>query len=166
MGLAAGLSLSLFVLVWQNYREKEAVRTAAEVPRPEPRAAKDAGAGEVEDTARNYDFYDRLPNFDVVVPEKDKEVARERDSSPAATIERPGTYVLQAGSYRKQEEADRIRAQLKLQGIDALVQRVAVDEDVWHRVRIGPVSDLAELNRLRSRLRSADLDALVIRVGD
>ena len=166
MGLAVGLSLSLFVLVWQNYREKQSVKTAAEVPRPEPRAAKDAGAGDVEDTARNYDFYDRLPNFEVVVPEKDKEVARERDSSPAATIERPGTYVLQAGSYRKQEEADRIRAQLKLQGIDAAVQRVAVDDDVWHRVRIGPVSDLAELNRLRSRLRSADLDALVIRVGD
>ena len=166
MGLAVGLSLSLFVLVWQNYREKQSAKTVAEVPRPEPRAAKDAGAGDVEDTARNYDFYDRLPNFEVVVPEKDKEVARERDSSPAATIERPGTYVLQAGSYRKQEEADRIRAQLKLQGIDAAVQRVAVDDDVWHRVRIGPVSDLAELNRLRSRLRSADLDALVIRVGD
>lgn len=165
LGLAVGLSLSLFVLVWQNYREKEAAKTAAEVPRPEPRAAKDPGAGDVEDTARNYDFYDRLPNFEVVVPEKDKEVARERDNSPAR-IERPGTYVLQAGSYRKQEEADRIRAQLKLQGIDAAVQRVAVDEDVWHRVRIGPINDLGELNRLRSRLRAADLDALVIRVGD
>ena len=67
LGLAVGLSLSLFVLVWQNYREKEAAKTAAEVPRPEPRAAKDPGAGDVEDTARNYDFYDRLPNFEVVM---------------------------------------------------------------------------------------------------
>jgi cell division protein FtsN len=41
-----------------------------------------------------------------------------------------------------------------------------VDEDVWHRVRIGPITDLAELNRLRARLRAADLDALVIRVGE
>ena len=56
---------------------------------------------------------------------------------------------------------------LKKQGIDANVQRVAVDDDVWHRVRIGPISDLAELNRLRARLRRADFDdALVIRVGD
>jgi cell division protein FtsN len=46
------------------------------------------------------------------------------------------------------------------------VQRVAVDEDVWHRVRIGPITDLDELNRLRAKLRSADLDALVIRVGE
>jgi cell division protein FtsN len=75
--------------------------------------------------------------------------------------------VLQAGSYRRQEDADRIQAQLKKQGIDATVQRVAVDDDVWHRVRIGPISDLSELNRLRVRLRAAEFtDALVIRVGD
>jgi len=81
-------------------------------------------------------------------------------------IERPGVYVLQAGSYRQQAVADRTRAQLKLQGIDANVQRVAVDEDVWYRVRIGPVTDLAEVNRLHARLRAADLEPLVIRVGE
>jgi cell division protein FtsN len=165
LGLALGLSLSLFVLVWQNYREKNAQKVAVEVPRPEPRSDKDAAAAEADDGAKNYDFYDMLPNFEVVVPEKDREVSRERDNT-RATIERPGVYVLQAGSYRQQSEADRIRAQLKLQGIDANVQRVAVDDDVWHRVRIGPITDLAELNRLRTRLRAADLDALVIRVGE
>jgi cell division protein FtsN len=164
LGLAVGLSISVCVLVWQNYREKDATRTVAEVPHPDPRPAKEAGA-DAEEGAKNYDFYDMLPNFEVVVPEKDREVSRERDTAPAK-IERPGVYVLQAGSYRKQEEADRICAQLKLQGIEANVQRVAVDDDVWHRVRIGPLTDLAELNRLRTRLRAADLDALVIRVGE
>jgi cell division protein FtsN len=165
VGLALGLSLSLFVLIWQNYREKNSAKVAAEVPKPEPRSDKAAAAGDVEENAKNYDFYDMLPNFEVVVPEKDREVSRERDTAPAK-IERPGVYVLQAGSYRQQAEADRIRAQLKLHGIDANVQRVAVDEDVWHRVRIGPITDLAELNRLRARLRAAELDALVIRVGE
>jgi hypothetical protein len=34
-------------------------------------------------------------------------------------------------------------------------------------VRIGPITDLTELNRLRARLHDADFDdALVIRVGD
>jgi cell division protein FtsN len=156
------LSLSLCVLVWQNYRDKNVPAASPEVPRPEPRAG--ASVSEAEEGAK-YDFYDMLPNFEVVVPEMDREVARERDNAPAH-IERPGVYVLQAGSYRAQAEADRIRAQLKLQGIDANVQRVAIDDDVWHRVRIGPITDLAELNRLRARLRAADLDALVIRVGE
>jgi cell division protein FtsN len=160
-GLAVGLSLSVCVLIWQNYREKTAA--AAESPKPEPRQS--ATAPDPEEAPKSFDFYDRLPNFEVVVPEKDREVSRERDNT-MATITRPGVYVLQAGSYRKQEEADRIAAQLKKQGIDANVQRVAVDDDVWHRVRIGPISDLTELNRLRTRLRAADLDAMLIRVGE
>jgi cell division protein FtsN len=85
---------------------------------------------------------------------------------PAAKIERPGVYVLQAGSYRNQEDAERVRTQLSLQGIDAKVQRVAVDNDVWHRVRIGPISDINELNRVRKQLQAAEVDGLVIRVGD
>ena len=165
VGLAVGLSLSLFVLVWQNYREKQVATEVAATPKPEPRADK-AAAGDAEEGAKSYDFYDMLPKFEVVVPEKEREVASDRGSAPA-NIERPGVYVLQAGSYRQQSEADRIRAQLKMQGIDANVQRVSVDEDVWHRVRIGPITDLTELNRLRARLRAADFDdALVIRVGD
>jgi cell division protein FtsN len=162
-GLAVGLSLSVCVLIWQNYRDKSAAAAAAETPKPEPRPS--AAASDAEDAPKVFDFYDRLPNFEVVVPEKDREVSRERDNTPA-TITRPGVYVLQAGSYRKQEEADRIAAQLRKQGIDANVQRVAVDDDVWHRVRIGPISDLTELNRLRTRLRGADLDAMLIRVGE
>lgn len=165
LGLALGLCLSLFVLIWQNYREKEAATVVATVPRPEPRPDKAAAAADLEDGAKNYDFYDMLPNFEVVVPEKDREVAGERNNAPV-TIERPGVYVLQAGSYRQQEVADRTRSQLKLQGIDANVQRVAVDEDVWYRVRIGPLTDLAEVNRLHARLRATDLDPLVIRVGE
>jgi len=104
-----------------------------------------------------------LPKFEVVVPEKDHEV---KQDLPAAKIERPGVYVLQAGSYRNFADADRVRVQLAKLGLDAKVQRVAVDTDVWHRVRIGPVNDLERLNKMRAQLHAADFDALVIRVGD
>jgi cell division protein FtsN len=59
-----------------------------------------------------------------------------------------------------------VQKQLALQGVQAKVQRVAVDTDVWHRVRIGPISNLAELNKVRKQLQAAEVDALVIRVGD
>ena len=109
-----------------------------------------------------FDFYQMLPKFEVVVPEKE----RGTRVAPAAQIDRPGVYFLQAGSYRDITVAERIRAQLGKLGIEATVQRVAVDADVWHRVRIGPIRDLAQLNRLRAQLRQSDLDALVIRVDD
>ncbi len=103
-----------------------------------------------------------LPNFEMVVPEHEHGAR----GAPAAPVEQPGTYFLQVGSYRDAAVAERIRAQLAKLTIDATVQRVAVDTDVWHRVRIGPIRDLGQLNRLRQRLQAADLDSLVIRVDD
>ncbi len=162
-GMLVGLVLASAVFIYRSDAKKAAL---PETPRPEPQRvtkpeATDAGAaGQPGD---RYDFYEMLPNFEVVVPEKDRDVKRDL---PAAKIERPGVYVLQAGSYRNQADAERVRAQLSLLGIDAKVQRVAIDNDVWHRVRIGPISDLAELNRVRKQLQAAEVDGLVIRVGD
>ena len=129
-----------------------------------------ATAAMVEETklrakaADKYDSYEILPLFGAVVRQTDLEVKPELRSD--APIERSGTYVLQAGSYRNEADAERVRAQLVLQGVQAKVQHVAVDTDVWHRVRVGPLGNLDELNRLRRQLQQAELDALVIRVGD
>jgi cell division protein FtsN len=41
-----------------------------------------------------------------------------------------------------------------------------MENDVLHRVRIGPVSNLGDLNRTRAALQRAEIDAVVIRVGD
>jgi cell division protein FtsN len=162
LGLALGLSLSLFVLVWQNYREKEAAKAAAETPKPEPRAAV---TKETDEAARNYDFYDRLPNFEVQVPERSQPVANEREPAPG-NVDRPGIYVIQAGSFRNQGDADRVQAQLRKLGIDSSVQKVQIEQGEMFRVRIGPLSDLAEINRLRARLRAADFESAPFRVAD
>ncbi len=169
MGAVLGIILAGASSVYiMNTRQHEAAvaREKTEAPRPDPhrKAPADPEAAATTATGEKYDFYEMLPNFEVVVPEKDKDV--KRDLPATARIERPGVYVLQAGSYRNEADADRVRAQLAMQGIDAKVQRVAVDSDVWHRVRIGPINKLDDLNRLRKLLQSADVDALVIRVGD
>ena len=163
---AAGLlvgAVCMAALFAAGHRTQHAV---ADTPQPEShrRAPADpVAADSVGHGSERYDFYQMLPHFEVVVPEKERDVKRD---VPTATIERPGVYVLQAGSYRDEMEADRIAKQLSLEGIDAKVQRVAVDTDVWYRVRIGPISQLGDLNKLRKKLHDADIDAIVIRVGD
>ena len=136
-------------------------------PRPRrplsPTASSDPPPAGAADAPERYDFYEMLPNFEVVVPEKEHEVQRD---VPPARVDRPGVYVLQAGSYRNEADAERVRGKLAVLGVDAKVQRVAVDNDVWHRVRIGPISKLDDVNRLRKRLQAAEIDAIVIRVGD
>jgi cell division protein FtsN len=158
LGLAAGLALGL--AVWY-FDRRGAPATAAPEEAPPPMSTR--GSEAPPEAAERYDFYDMLPKFEVVVPEKEKPV---RADAPPAAVDKPGPYVLQAGSYRDFAEADRIRAQLALQGIESRVQKVSVDADTWHRVRIGPISDPAELERIRQRLREADIDVLVIRVPE
>jgi cell division protein FtsN len=166
-GILVGVVFASAVFVYVGGRKQAAHDAVADVPHPDPHrkapADTDAGAGTAQ-ASEKYDFYQMLPNFEVVVPEKEKDV--KRDLPATAKIERPGIYVLQAGSYRNESDADRVRDQLSKEGIDAKVQRVAVDTDVWHRVRIGPITKLDELNKLRKQLQAADVDAIVIRVGD
>jgi cell division protein FtsN len=166
-GLAVGLGIAGFVYFKDHRADSPAVAAAKPGKRrlrntesPDPDARE---SGAPEEPAKTYDFYDQLPKFEVVVPEKEKDVKRDIRDVPET---RRGTYVLQAGSYKNFADADRIRAQLALQGVESKVQKVSVDNDTWHRIRIGPISKLEELNRLRAILRKADVDVLVIRVGD
>lgn len=166
LGLLAGVIVTAALFIYKSDPRKT---PELDSPHPEPQQRGAAAQADAEpansgtESTERYDFYEMLPNFEVVVPEKDREVKRDQR---AAKVERPGVYVLQAGSYRNVADAERVSAQLNLQGINAKVQRVAVDNDVWHRVRVGPISDLGELNRVRKQLQAADVDGLVIRVGD
>lgn len=116
------------------------------------------------DNKTRFDFYKMLPNFEVVIPEQDKEVT---PSGQVGTVEQPGAYVLQAGSFRNAADADRLKAELALLGVESRVQEVTIDDtQTWHRVRVGPISDLERLNTIRGRLRENGIPALVIRVGE
>jgi len=159
-GLAIGLLAGLGIGVGLYLLNRE-VEEPAPSPPPPPASSRESEAPSEPET--RYDFYEMLPNFEVVVPEKERDVARD---APSTEVQKQGAYVLQVGSYKDFKEADRVRAQLALQGIESKVQRVSVDADTWHRVRVGPITDLKELNNVRERLREAEMDVLVIRVGD
>lgn len=176
LGLGAGLLVALIVYVsdhrgGQAAAEGAAGRGGESVPaaRRSAAALKEA-AGVSADATRDaaegangsYDFYEMLPKFEVVVPEKEHGA----HVDAAARIDRPGTYFLQAGSYRNAADAQRTQAQLSRQNISANVQRVALDADVWYRIRIGPIKDLNQLNRVRQQLQAAEIVSLVIRVDD
>lgn len=166
LGLALGLGVAGIVYLRDHHAEAPAKVARADKKKTHGSESPEwqtADASSSEEPAKSYDFYDMLPKFEVVVPEKEKDV---RPDIKTVAETRRGTYVLQAGSYKNFADADRVRAQLALQGIESKVQKVSVDNDTWHRIRIGPISKLDELNRLRQKLRKAEVDALVIRVGD
>jgi len=153
-GLAVGLVVAVGVFVFDHRaRAPEAELT----PQPDTGkvAAADAqAAGLEEDPVEKFDFYDMLPNY---------ELPREPPSEP---VKRAGEYVLQVGSFKNQADAERVRLKLDKLGIKANLQRIQIDEDVRHRVRIGPLRDLEQLNSTRRQLRAADMEMQLIRIGD
>ena len=167
-GLAIGLSVAFAVYVKSNEPA-----TAAKTDTPQPASLQSALDDNDEIPAptpakekpenKRFTFYDILPNFEVITPEATPEV--EADVAPKA-IEEPGVYVLQAGSFSTNKDADRRRAELALHGIESQIQRVKVNDQNYHRVYIGPTDDLDELNMLRSRLRTAKIDVFRIRLSD
>jgi cell division protein FtsN len=172
-GVAVGLAIGLAIAAGVHWHDRRSARSgpppaasasasSIAVTKPAAKRARAAASAATAPPASSYDFYKILPSFEVVVPKNTKEARPDVRPAPET---RPGTYVIQAGSYKHFADADRIRAQLALQGIESTVQKVSVDKDTWHRIRIGPVSNLQQLNHIRDVLRSAHIRALVIRVG-
>lgn len=162
-GLGVGLTLGMALAVGVHLYH---VGGAPPEPAPAKKADEEAVAGEEKPRTPGprFDFYRMLPNYEVVIPEEDIAVTPVPDEEQ---LRAAGNYVLQAGSFRNAGDADRLRAQLALLGVESRVQTVTIDDaDTWHRVRIGPLRDLAELNRTRQRLAENDIEVLVIRVGD
>ncbi len=132
---------------------------------PEGQGSEDklkAKSDKFESPKPRFEFYTLLPEMEVAIPDTDlKPGSRAKPGAPTD----PGTYYLQAGSFRLPEEADRMRANLAFLGLESSIQTVAINgADTWHRVRIGPFDDLASLNEVRRRLIENKIESIVLKV--
>ena len=165
-GLSLGLSVAFAVYVKDRQPAPpatEAAKQTAGLQSPLDDNGENVASEAEAPAVERFSFYRMLPNFEVIIPEQEPNVAA--DIEPQAVVD-PGLYVLQAGSFSTYADADRRRAELALHGIESQIQRVTIDDRTYHRVRIGPTNDLDKLNLLRSRLRAAKIDVLRIRLGD
>ncbi len=105
-----------------------------------------------------YDFYTILPKAEVVVPDYEiKTRTREERIGKGKTTQ----YLLQAGSFRKFAEADKLRARLALMGIESRVEKAHVGTVIWNRVKIGPFRHSSSVSSIKKRLRQNGIDVIV-----
>lgn len=167
--LLSGLTIGLFVALLVYLKDQPGVGSArpsvsVTTPKQDTREVKVQPKGqEIPPPPKpRFDFYTLLPELEVVIPDGDYTVKEQSVDRPTAPPQ-PGSYILQAGSFRKFEEADRMKATLALLGVQASIQRVDVNKETWHRVRIGPYADLQQLEGVRSRLRENSIETIVVR---
>lgn len=168
-GLAIGLFVALLVYIKDNSSGKLAITdTVAKVFQPsnqnEARGVKKEQATPPPVPTSNkpkFDFYTILPELEVAIPEQELIKSSKDEKKQERSNEQ---YILQAGSFKHFEEADKLKARLALQGIEAHIQKVKINAtDTWHRVRIGPLNNLKSLNQTRRRLRDMGIASIVVK---
>ena len=106
-----------------------------------------------------FDFYSMLPGqtTDVEV-EPAPEVVKPRSANT------PGDYyLLQTGSFRQREDADRRRAELLLLGLTPVVEETNGDNGRWYRVYVGPFETHSEMAKARSLTANQNIDTLLLK---
>ena len=136
-----------------------------------------------------YDFYTLLPESEVIVPPDaitaqpvapkpvSAEEAAKIDAARAQALldgktppeapvvaKAPVTteFFLQAGSFRKREDADNVRAQLILLGQSVQIESGTVREEVWHRVLVGPFANREQLGQAQKAMAANGFGNLLL----
>ena len=156
-GLAIGLSIALYTSL--KDRAKQPAPPTAGAP-PAQSKTDNNKADDKKSTKPKFDFYTILPEMEVIVPDTRNKAGQ------AASVDRPSTYFLQVGSFRNYGDADNLKAQLALLGVESKIEEVSANNnETWHRVRVGPYQDLRELNKIRTRLLNNNISAILLRVN-
>ncbi|WYX27024.1 SPOR domain-containing protein [Achromobacter xylosoxidans] len=84
-------------------------------------------------------------------------------ASAAPTASANGSYYLQAGAFRGQDDAESLKARIILLGLPVAVQKAEVNGKPINRVRVGPFARLDDMNRARGRLGENKIETAVVR---
>lgn len=122
----------------------------------------EAPAAAGPDTAGNqpkprFDFYRILPETSIRV---EAEPAEPTASGSAGPTEK---YLLQAGSFRQREDADRRRAELLLLGLAPRIEEATGDNGRWYRVYLGPYDSREKMLSARGLTAGQGIDTLLLK---
>ncbi|MBK9243465.1 MAG: SPOR domain-containing protein [Burkholderiales bacterium] len=73
-------------------------------------------------------------------------------------------FLLQAGAFKSAEDADGMRAQLALMGLDARIFPIEQGGQTLYRVRLGPYGQLDDVNRVRKLLADNGIEGQLVRL--
>ena len=107
----------------------------------------------------NYEFFEILENKEIKVEE-----VLEYKSTPKGT-DKDGNkieYRLKAGAFTSQERADRLKAQLILNGFNTQIESADVNGKTWFRVFTGPFTNRSQMNKAQDQLINMGIQSVEI----
>lgn len=178
-GLLCGLFLAFLLQLGGFNLVPRSAAPTERVPTPIADSPANGSAQKQTQTAKKprFEFYSLLPEAEVevadeaevpVVESSASAVTPGSDRSVPLASARPtanGTqYILQAGSFKRHNDADRRRAQLLLMGLSANIKKVELSpSDSRHRVYAGPFDTHSTMLDARKQLAQAKIDTLILK---
>ena len=128
--------------------------TAPQPPKNSANNKQQAATGKQQKP--RFDFYKTLEESEVPVYQTDT-------GKQATPHQQPKIRILQVASFKAEKDAEQLKVELILLGLDASMQSVTVrNGEVWHRVLVGPFENRSKLAKARSTLLSNGHQALVL----
>jgi cell division protein FtsN len=161
LGLAIATAAAIYVTNAPVPFVNKTQQQRATTPQADQKLAEAAKAGAAEKP--KFDFYKILPGQEEPVTD------RELKSAAAKQGEKSGAprdlYFVQAGAFQNPADADNLKARLALMGLQASVEPANLpDKGTWYRVRLGPYTQLDEINRVRQTLAQNAIDASLVKI--
>jgi len=151
--LLAGILLGAFSLfLYNNFKEI----APQQVVQPSKSALKNkTPATEVtaESPEFQFEFHDVLQKNGIQVPYSPLKL----EENTNIEVSPSQMKVLQVGSFRELQSAEGLKNHLSSLGIQAFIQPVTLDDERWHRVRIGPFHDSTQLNQVSMQLSAHNI---------
>lgn len=161
IGLVLGLLIALMV-AWYINRLPNPFKDKAPPAKTAPYATKDPAPP--PKAAATQPAQDKSK---IAAPGKDTAPAKDAAPEKKSTAGAQETFFLQTGSFQSVQEAESLKARLALLGLEAAIQaRTLPEKGVWHRVRVGPYTDVDELNRVREVLRQNNVEVALVKVRE
>jgi cell division protein FtsN len=164
LGLAAAAGLALYMTNAPVPFVTRADKARSATPPADRALAETARTTESksgEAAKPRFDFYKILPGQEVPVTDKELRAAAKSPDKAAAK----DLYFVQAGSFQNPADADNLKARLALAGLVASVEPANLpDKGIWYRVRLGPFTQLDEINRVRQTLAQNGVDASLVKI--
>ena len=184
--LLAGVVIgSLGTTLWQGYQSRESdvgsgIRQMIENSRQKADLQeRSAPTPEVtpEPQSTTYDFFTVLPEIEVVVTadeepdanaaaQTEKSDDQEQKTEAEATTQSKSAYMLQAGSFNSETDAERQKASLALLGLSSTIQKITIQgRGDFYRVRLGPYVNHQKMVETDERLKQEGIKALRLKVS-
>ncbi len=152
----------------QALQEPETVK---ETPAPEPSASRETLQDikeKAEAAKRAFEFYELLENDEVAIDLPGDEPAttskpKTETSTAPTTPPKAKSWIIQVASFANVADADKVRAQLILNGLaNTNIESVEVaGRGTYHRVMVGPFDRRPALNKAQDILAELDYQPLV-----